>query len=108
MNKMKRFWTIVGMGALVVSFALCDVALAGRVTGRQIRQQKRIDQGIASGELTRWEVRRLEREQARIQRVKQEAWSDGYLSPGEKATLKVMQDKASMHIYQLKHNDFDR
>ncbi len=30
---MKRFWTVMGIGALVTSFALCDVALAGRRRG---------------------------------------------------------------------------
>jgi len=105
---MKRFWMILGIGSLVASFALCDVALAGRVVRRQVRQQKRIHQGIRSGELTCRETRRLEREQIRIQRTKRRAWSDGKLTPRERLRLEIMQDKASADIYRLKHNDWTR
>ncbi len=105
---MKRFWMILGIGSLVVSFALCDAALAGRVVRRQVRQQKRIHQGIRSGELTCRETKRLEREQLRIQRTKRRAWSDGHLTPRERVRLEVMQDKASHDIYRLKHNNVER
>ena len=105
---MKRFWRVVGIGTLVASFALCDVALAGRVVRRQVRQQRRIHQGIRSGELTCRETRRLEREQIRIQRTKRRAWSDGRLTPRERVRLEVMQDKASADIYRLKHNNIER
>ena len=105
---MKRFWTIVGIGSLVASLALCDMAFAGRVARRQVRQQQRIHQGVQSGELTCKEIRRLEREQLRIQRAKRRAWSDGQLTPRERVHLEFMQDRASTHIYRLKHNDFER
>lgn len=105
---MKRFWMVIGIACLVGAFAFCDVALAGRIARRQIRQQKRIHQGIASGELTCRETRRLEREQVRIQRAKRRAWSDGRLTPRERVRLEVMQDKASADIYRLKHNDWTR
>ena len=105
---MKRLWTIVGVGCLVASFAFCDVALAGRVVRRQLRQQKRIHQGIRSGELTYRETKRLEREQVRIQRTKRRAWRDGQLTPRERVRLEVMQDKASADIYRLKHNNWER
>ena len=81
---------------------------AGRVGNRQVRQDKRIHQGIHSGELTRGETRRLVRQQHHIQHAKQRAWSDGTLTRKEKAGLELRQDKASADIYRLKHNDRDR
>ncbi|RLB14961.1 MAG: hypothetical protein DRG63_07660 [Deltaproteobacteria bacterium] len=106
--RMRRFWSVCGIGCLLALFVFCDVALAGRVVRRQVRQQKRIYQGVASGELTYRETRRLEREQVRIQRTKRRAWSDGQLTPRERVHLELMQDKASADIYRLKHNDIQR
>ena len=49
-----------------VGLIFVDNLWAGRVGDRQIRQQKRIHQGIKNGELTGREVCRLEREQNQI------------------------------------------
>ncbi|OPX37590.1 MAG: hypothetical protein DRN37_06940 [Thermoplasmata archaeon] len=106
---MKKIGILVGIGVLTGLFAFCGVATAtGRVGHRQFRQQKRIGQGIRSGELTRGEVRGLERQQVRIQRTKRRAWSDGKLQPWERARLEFMQDRASHRIYRYKHNDVTR
>jgi hypothetical protein len=92
--------------AIVASSLLCfNTALAGQITQRQINQQKRIHQGVVSSELTAKEATVLELEQRHIQKCKQEAWSDGELSPGEKARMHYLQDKATVHIYRKKHND---
>jgi len=106
---MKKIGILVGIGALAGLFAFSGVATAaGRVGHRQFRQQKRICQGVRSGELTRGEVRGLERQQLRIQRTKRRAWSDGELQPWERAHLEYMQDRASHRIYRFKHNDISR
>ena len=76
-----------------------------RVTHRQINQQARIKQGVKSGELTKGETRRLEREQAKIQYDKKEAKSDGKVTPQERKHLQREQNKASRDIYRLKHNE---
>jgi len=55
-----------------------------RVTHRQINQQARIKQGVKSGELTKGETRKLEREQAKIQHDKKVAKSDGKITPQER------------------------
>ncbi len=94
--------TVMMMVFLFISF---DMAQAGRAGNRQIKQQKRIHQGVKSGELTRKETLRLEKEQCRIQKTKQEALSDGELTPEERLRLERQQNQANRHIYRLKHNE---
>jgi len=105
---MQKFGIIVALGIVTLFFLCLHTALAGQITDRQINQQKKIHQGVVSGELTPGEAAVLEREQRRIWRYKQEIWSDGELSPGEKARMHYQQDKANAHIYKKKHNDITR
>lgn len=79
------------------------------INAREQRQQKRIAQGIRSGELTRREARRLEAEQARI-RV-DEAYarrSGGEFTARERARIQRELNQASRHIYRQKHDSQDR
>ena len=95
-------------GGIITFFIGADAAFAGRILDRQIMQQRRIHQGIKSGELTRCEIKRVERAQNRIQRQKKRDWSDGQLTTRERLRLEHEQDRAGRHIYQLKHNDRKR
>jgi len=76
-----------------------------RVTHRQINQQSRIKQGVRSGELTKGETVRLEKEQGKIRGEKMQAKSDGKVTPQERQEIRHDQRKASRHIYRAKHND---
>ena len=80
---------------VMVSFVGIDSAFAGRVKNRQVKQQKRIHQGVRSGELTKGEAIRLEKQQKHIQKSKRRAWSDGKLTPKERVRLEHRQDRAS-------------
>jgi hypothetical protein len=95
---------IVVVAAMITGLLFAHPALAGWVGNRQIRQQKRIHQGVASGQVTWGEAWALEREQIRIQRHKRRAWHDGWLSPGERRRLEREQNRANRHIFRLKHN----
>jgi hypothetical protein len=77
-------------------------------TGRQVKQQVRIEQGVKSGELTRAETARLEREQRRIQIEKRIAKSDGTVTPAEKKFLKREQNRASRDIRRQKNDVQER
>ncbi|MDY6955054.1 MAG: hypothetical protein SWE60_26430 [Thermodesulfobacteriota bacterium] len=105
---MEKLALIVALGIVTSSFLCLNTALAGQITDRQINQQKKIHQGVVSGSLTPGEATVLEREQRRIRRYKQEIWSDGVLTPGEKARMHYQQDKANAHIYRKKHNDIQQ
>jgi hypothetical protein len=106
---MKALWTGVAL-ALVLS--LSPVVLAGTATPvvdqRQENQDERIDQGVASGELTAHEIRQLDRQQDRIENREERFESDGVVTAGERARLQRQENRASRNIYRKKHNARDR
>lgn len=71
---------------------------------RQDRQDYRIHQGVRSGEITRHEYRRLEREQAHIRHMERNAKADGYVSHYERDRIRAAQNAASRHIYNEAHD----
>jgi hypothetical protein len=81
-----------------------DWGYSDRVDRRQERQEHRIRQGVAAGELTQREYWRLEREQAYIRRLERNAEADGYVSPYERARIRAAQDVASRRIHEERHD----
>lgn len=96
------------LGLTVISTAQTPAPTPGKrtpvATQRQKNQQKRIGQGVASGELKAGEVRKLEKEQKEIQQDKQAARADGTVTGAERKDIHQEQDKASRHVYRAKHN----
>ena len=78
------------------------------INKRQENQQDRIRQGIKSGELTRHEAVRLERESGRIQAEKLVDKSDGHVTQAERRQLDRQLNRESRQIYRLKHNERER
>lgn len=74
------------------------------VDARQERQQQRIDQGVASGELNRREAGRLERQQDRIQGMENKAKADGVVTKQERRQLNRSQDRTSRNIAREKRD----
>ena len=77
----------------------------GSEVQRDINQETRIEQGLQSGQLSTKEAARLERGEARIDRMESKALKDGNLSPEEKARIQRAQNQESSTISKLKHND---
>ncbi len=75
-----------------------------RVDQRQINQEQRIDQGVASGQLTPREATRLDHQQDRVAAVEANAKADGKVTKRERARLHAMQDRDSRNIYRQKHD----
>ena len=71
---------------------------------REQNQERRIDQGVRSGELTPSEAGKLERQQAKIRQDEARMKSDGKLTPAERRKLTREQTRASRKIYRKKHN----
>jgi hypothetical protein len=78
------------------------------VNRRQERQQRRIGQGVRSGELTARETFRLERNAREIRQDEREAKSDGMVTRRERAGLQHDLSQESRMIYRAKHNEKDR
>jgi len=94
---------IVAAAFALPGLALAQTASTPRIDKRQENQDKRIEQGVKSGELTKKEAARLEKGQARVQK-KKKAMADGNMTKKEKARLEHAQDKQSKKIRREKHD----
>jgi tellurite resistance protein len=90
--------------AFAQAAAPAGAASTPRVDQRQENQEKRIEQGKASGELTPRETRRLNREQNVIDKAEAHAKADGTVSAAERRRLHKMQQRASRDIARQKHD----
>jgi hypothetical protein len=112
MNKLSLVTAAVlalsALGAAAQTAASAPGTRTPRIDQRQAQQEKRIDQGIASGELTRREAHRLERQQGAINRAEDKAKADGSVSAAERKRLAAAQRHASKRIYRQKHDAQDR
>src|SRR5262249_34045487 len=91
--------------ATIVS-TIAGSAFAGRIGYREKMQQKRIAQGVGSGQLTPRETVKLERQEARLNYEVRDFREDngGTLTAREKAKVNDQQNELSREIYRLKHN----
>jgi hypothetical protein len=105
---MKKILGVIVAGAL--SLVVSGVALAGptddpNIQKREQNQEKRIQQGVQSGQLTPKEAGNLEARQAKIKQDEERMKADGKLTKAERKKLKREQNRASEKIYEKKHND---
>lgn len=84
------------------------VSNAEAQTGKQVRQHKRIKQGVKSGEITKAEAINLRKGQQEIRQEKREARADGVVTPAEKKEIRQDQRQESRKIFRKKHNRRDR
>lgn len=100
---------VFGIMAAIIVVMSAGIACAGSINApgidkRQWRQQQKIEHGLASGQLTRWEARALGREQLRIRHLEARMKSDGHLTARERLMLHNRLNFASRDIWRLKHN----
>jgi predicted transcriptional regulator len=79
--------------------------VAASAIERNVRQEKRIEQGLKSGELSTQEAGRLQRHEAQVQRTQAKAMKDGQITAAEKQQITQRQNEASAAIRDAKHND---
>jgi hypothetical protein len=95
-------------GLLVAALAITSVAQAQTrtpvINHRQHRQERRINQGVRSGELTRNEAHHLRNDERKIGRDKRMAKADGRVTPNERRHLRHEENRTSRAIYRDKHN----
>jgi len=71
---------------------------------REANQQKRIDQGVASGQLTAKETNRLDKREAKLAADEAAAKSDGKVTLAERRKLQREGNQDSKAIHKQKHN----
>ena len=105
MNKTFVAAAVLALSAFAATAAGTDTP---RIDQRQANQEQRIDKGIASGELTKREARRMNRQQTLVNKAEDKAKADGVVTAQEKKQLTKAQNKTSRHIYRQKHDAQDR
>lgn len=91
--------------ALLLTTGAARAQTAGSTIQRDVNQEKRIEQGLQSGQLNTREAAKLEREESKVDRMQAKALKDGKLTDAERTRLTIKQNKVSKDIYQAKHND---
>lgn len=71
---------------------------------REANQQKRIDQGVASGQLNARETNRLDKREAQLAADEAAAKADGKVTRKERLRLKREAKKDSVAIHSQKHD----
>lgn len=94
MNTRCAFFVLV---TLIPTLSLAQVDTP-RVDQRQLNQERRIEQGVASGSLTVREANRLERGQQHVSNIETRAKTDGVVTSQELARLDHAQDVQSRRI----------
>ena len=106
-----KTWTGTIMASVVASVVIfwSLPALAGPygsyIDRREFNQERRIYQGVRSGQLSPGEFRRLEYQQGRVRLAEARMRSDGRLNRGERARLNRMENRSSRNIYRYRHNN---
>lgn len=100
---MKMF--IIATAAIATVSAAIPVA-AQPINQREHRQEQRIRQGAATGQLTPAEARRLQFLEMRLHRTeaRMRSQNGGRLSPWQRRRLQRMANQDSAAIRRLKHN----
>jgi opacity protein-like surface antigen len=101
---MKTHLIAAALAALVTVPAFAQSAATPGIDQRQANQERRIDQGVASGELNARETARLDRGQQHVDNMENRAKSDGVVTKGERAKIHATQDRQSKRIYRQKHD----
>lgn len=98
----------IGIAAVVASAftvpAFAQVVGSQAETARDVSQQQRIESGLQSGQLTTREAGKLERGEARIEKMESNADRNGSVSARESARINAAQNRESAAIYNQKHD----
>lgn len=98
---------VIWSAAMLPMFAATLVFAQAETPGidqRQANQERRIDQGIASGRLSEREASRLNNQEEHINNLEEKAKSDGVVTKKERARIRHAQDRTSRHIARQKHD----
>ena len=101
----KTYGLMLGVLVLLPTLAAMAQDQTPVIDKREKRQQKRIEQGVKSGELTPNETKRLEKREARIKNEENRDKAKGYVTPQERRQLRRQENRTSRAIYRKKHND---
>ena len=91
----------------IIAALLCGGAFAQNAANdvqRNVNQQQRIENGLQDGSLNTREAARLEKGEARIERMEANSLRDGKVSPQEQRRITEAQNRESKAIYNERHD----
>ncbi len=95
----------LSMGAMAMAQpAPQRAASTTRLDKREVMQQKRIDQGVASGQLTAKETNNLDKREAKLAANETAAKADGKVTRAERRKLERQANRDSKAIHRQKHD----
>ena len=101
----KKTLSLVLAAGLLGAGSVAAVAEDQRNLGAvQERQEKRIDKGVADGELSHHEARKLRREERDVGEERREAMSDGHVDRHERHEIRQDQKRLNEQIYHERHD----
>jgi hypothetical protein len=104
MMKLQTLIAALALTAGGVVFAQTPTPSTPNLDKREARQQKRIDQGVSSGQLNAKETNRLDKREAKLAADEAAAKADGKVTYAERKKLQREADRDSAAIYRQKHN----
>ncbi|HOB02277.1 MAG TPA: hypothetical protein PLJ16_00975 [Casimicrobium huifangae] len=96
--------TLIAAAGVAVAFSASAQTATPNIDQRQANQQARIEQGKATGTLSKREAARMEAGQAKVQGMKQAAAADGKVTRAERKAIQKEQNKQSRRIHRQKHD----
>lgn len=100
---MRIVQALVAVAIVLPALAWAQSSTPG-IDQRQINQERRIEQGVATGSLTQREANRLERGQQHVSNMENRAKADGVVTRQERARIHHAQDMQSDRVYRQKHD----
>ncbi len=98
-------WGISLVGQATAATPATSPATRPTIRQRQMNQQRRIGQGVRSGQLTAGETARLERKETRLNReIRRDRVDGGGLMVKERTKINRQQNRLSRQIYRQKHD----
>ncbi|HEY4323074.1 MAG TPA: hypothetical protein VGN20_03785 [Mucilaginibacter sp.] len=96
-------------GLLIAALAITSIAQAQThtpvINKRQHNQERRINHGVRSGQLTRNEAHHLRTDERRVAMNKHMYKANDRVTPGERRQLRHEENRTSRTIYRDKHNN---
>src|SRR5574341_839923 len=102
-----RSLMIVALVAAFPAMALAqasDTTSTQRIDKRQANQERRIEKGAQTGQLTGKEQKRLQKGQEHVQKMEDKAVADGKVTKQERKRIEHAQDQQSKKIYRERHD----
>lgn len=105
MKRIHQLSTAIALAAVLTAPMLASAQTSTpNIDQRQANQQARIEQGKATGALSKREAARMEAGQAKVDGMKQAAAADGKVTRAERKAIKKEQNKQSRRIARQKHD----